>query len=400
MEAVFKRVVDIFASFHLAVITLALMTYLTWRGTLHQVDAGLFQSSLKFFECWGLIDYLGPFGIPLPGGKLLMLVLGVNLLVGGVVRMRRGVSTVGILITHLGILLMLIAGAVKLYASTEGNLRLWPGEQGHSFSSFHFWEVEVRQELEGKKQRVVRIDHDAIVDLEGDEVRVFDHAAWPFRIELSRFMRNAEFVRSSAPGSVEGVLLKEMTPRVEEEFNFAGLRVRALAKGASAGDGGKLLAESPLFGGMPHAFVFEVGSKKVGVKLQRRLERMPFSVRLDAFHHELYPNTNRARVFASDVTVLPDAVAGGKAPLKELAKIEMNQPLRRDGYILFQGSYGPKNARKGEKKFSVFQIVRNPSDQWPLWSCIIIAIGLLVHFGTKLWRWMKAERKRALAVRS
>lgn len=384
MSRAWQIFLRVFGSFELAVATLFLMTLLTWVGTLNQVDQGLFVSQTRYFESWGVVHRWWAFGIPLPGGKTLMLLLFVNLLVGGVLRMRKGTSTIGILVTHLGILLLLIAGAVKLYASTEGNLRLWPGEQGDTFSSFHFYEVEVRQDLGDGKQRQFLIDHDRVVDLVDGRSRTFTNESWPFKLTLSDFVFNADFERGASPAAIDGLRVRSLDRQLEEELNIAALRLRATGT-----DGKTILSEAFLWGLMPHAHVFEVGGTKYGVTLQRRKERMPFAVRLEEFRHEVYPNTVRPRVFSSEVTVLD---AEGKRP----ATIEMNQPLRRDGYILFQASYGPKGAGPNERKFSVFQVVRNPSDHWPLISCIIIALGLLLHFGVKLSRWMRAERKRAL----
>ena len=79
------------------------------------------------------------------------------------------------------------------------------------------------------------------------------------------------------------------------------------------------------------------------------------------------------RVFKSDVLVR----AEGSQP--ESMLIEMNAPLRRDGVIAFQSSWGPQNAGPGDRLFSVFTVVENPSDQWPLWSCIVIGIGREIH---------------------
>jgi hypothetical protein len=42
-------------------------------------------------------------------------------------------------------------------------------------------------------------------------------------------------------------------------------------------------------------------------------------------------------------------------------------------------------------KRSGFQIVENPSDHWPLISCIIVAEGLLLHFLMMLARFIKVE---------
>lgn len=385
MKAAWQIFLRIFGGFELAVATLFLMTLLTLLGTLNQVDEGLFVSQSRYFESYFVVHRVWAIGIPLPGGITLMALLFVNLVVGGVLRMRKGVSTIGILVTHLGILLLLIAGLVKLTASTEGNLRLWPGEQGATFSSFHFWEVDVREDLGGGKHRQFLIPHSQLIDLRDGRTRRFESENWPFTLVLSDFLFNAEFERSGPSDlAIDGLRTKRLPRQTEEELNLAALRMRALDK-----TGETVLSQAFLFGLMPHEHVFQVHGRTFGVILQRRKETMPFTVRLDEFHHEVYPNTMRPKVFSSDVTVMDGE---GQRP----ATIEMNQPLRRDGYILFQSSWGPQGAPLGARKFSVFQVVRNPSDHWPLVACIVIALGLLLHFGVKLSRWMRAERKRAL----
>jgi hypothetical protein len=59
--------------------------------------------------------------------------------------------------------------------------------------------------------------------------------------------------------------------------------------------------------------------------------------------------------------------------------------------VLFQSSWGPPNARPGERLFSVFSVVRNPSDHWPLYSCIVIGVGLLIAFTQKLMKYVRAQ---------
>ena len=84
----------------------------------------------------------------------------------------------------------------------------------------------------------------------------------------------------------------------------------------------------------------------------------------------------------SDITVFADDTEQGH-------RIEMNEPLRRDGVIMFQASYGPPDAGPGDRMYSVFQVVENPSDQWPLISCIVIGIGLMWHFGAMQLRYIR-----------
>ena len=91
-----------------------------------------------------------------------------------------------------------------------------------------------------------------------------------------------------------------------------------------------------------------------------------------------------AKFFKSHVT----KVEGGTS---SKVLIQMNEPLRHNGLVVFQSSWGPPNAPPGAKLFSGFSVVRNPSDQWPLYACIVISIGLLWAFGEKLLSYVKSQ---------
>ena len=106
---------------------------------------------------------------------------------------------------------------------------------------------------------------------------------------------------------------------------------------------------------------------------------------------ETHPGTNMAKVFISGVTKLE-----GKS--QEQIKIEMNEPLRYKGYTFFQASWGPQEARSGVRLFSVFAVVRNPADKWPLYACIVITGGLLIHFSQKLLLYLRREHRRRPAL--
>ena len=73
----------------------------------------------------------------------------------------------------------------------------------------------------------------------------------------------------------------------------------------------------------------------------------------------------------------------------------MNEPLRDGGLVLYQASWGPSNARPGERLFSTLAVVRNPADHWPLAACLVIAAGLLFHFGRMLVGYVRVEMRSA-----
>ena len=136
------QVVNLLASMKLSVVLLALLALLTWLGTLAQIEHGLWSAQKQYFESWGLIAELPlsfwgeplfttddgkpwPLRVPLPGAYPVMALLFVNLMVGGFVRLKWRAKNAGILITHVGIALLLLAGFVKLEYSVSGRLPIW-----------------------------------------------------------------------------------------------------------------------------------------------------------------------------------------------------------------------------------------------------------------------------------
>ncbi len=55
----------------------------------------------------------------------------------------------------------------------------------------------------------------------------------------------------------------------------------------------------------------------------------------------------------------------------------------------------PPDARPGDRLYSMFQVVKNPADHWPLYSLIVSSIGLGIHFLTKLFRFLNRSSRPA-----
>jgi len=132
----------------------------------------------------------------------------------------------------------------------------------------------------------------------------------------------------------------------------------------------------------------KVAGQEWGLELRREQYLMPFVVALDDFRKEEHPRLNMPKSFSSEVTVIED---GQKRPVR----ISMNEPLRQDGLVLYQASWGPSNARPGDPLFSTLAVVRNPADHYPLYACIVIAIGLVLHFSRKLIRHIRSQAPSA-----
>jgi hypothetical protein len=125
-----------------------------------------------------------------------------------------------------------------------------------------------------------------------------------------------------------------------------------------------------------------IGDQKFAVSLTHRSYPLPFAIRLDQTEQEKHPGTERARRFTSKVTKL-------KNGHEEKRVITMNEPVRSEGYAVFQQTFDDGSSSRSGVKRSGFQIVENPSDHWPLIACVIVGFGLLIHFAMALARAMK-----------
>jgi hypothetical protein len=398
MKNIINAVLNFFSSYLLASVVLTLLTILTLFGTLEQVNLGLFDVQKRYFESIVLVHWVfDVIPVPMLGGYLLMSLLGINLLCGAIIRARKDWRRPGMLIAHSGILFLLVSGLVTYHASNSGHMTLFEGDVSGEFQSYYDWEIVVT-ELGGESGKQYIIGNEALQTLSQDTPGVFFAEGLPFEIMVEGFERNV-IPRLARPGvaeGVDGIVLEPAAPEKEAERNVAGCYVVLVETGGASaheamanGAGGLATHQGVLYGMSRVPWVARVGERDYAIDLRHRRFPVPFTIRLDKFIRDLHPRTGMAANFESVVTKTQDG-------LERQIEIKMNQPLRQDGYTFFQASWGPENARPGEPLFSTFSVVDNPADQWPLYSCIIIAVGLLWHFVQKLLGYLRMEnRKRA-----
>jgi hypothetical protein len=387
VRSIGARLLAFFSSLSLAGVLLCLLALLTFLGTLEQAEHGLYEVQRKYFESLFLLHDTGPVSLPLPGGALVMGLLFVNILVGGVVRLRRGLSTAGVLTAHLGMLLMLVAGFVKYMTGVEGHVTLYEGDERNWFQSYTETElaiVELRPNGAPTQEWTVA-DDELRGAGPGAEVAL---SGLPFGLEVTHWFDNATVMPKGPMFDVEvpvvaGLFLQGRPKAAQAERNAPG--GYAVVTGP---DGIRRTGLLWAFDSAP--WTVQVGERTFALDVRRERYPMPFDVRLDDFKKEDHPGTTMPAWFSSDVTVT-DRMSGDDVSRPVL--ISMNEPLREEGLVLYQASWGPSNARPGDPLFSTLAVVRNPADQWPFYSCLVIAAGLLFHFGRKL----KLHVRRELA---
>lgn len=385
-----KAVLDFLASYLFACILLIILFALTLFGTLEQVDHGLYEVQKRYFESIFFLVRVGDrLALPMPGAALVMGLLAVNLLLGGLLRIRKGWSTAGVIVVHVGIAMLLAAGLVKQVFSQEGNLRLFEGERSDEYVSYYLWEVAIFRADERRDVREHIIPHGAFTDLEGDRWAEFTSAELPFVVKLSHFTKNCRPLPKGPMWDtphpvVDGWALRDQALEAEAEFNVAGVYVTVSEPGGEEQRG-------ILWGAERYPWVYESKDGRWAFTLRHTRYKMPFEIVLDDFTRELHPRTGIAKSFMSDVTKVEDGE-------ERRIRIEMNEPLRHEGLVLFQASWGPGDAGPDDPLFSVFAVVRNPSDYWPVWSCIVIGVGLAFVFIRKLVLFLGSQKRLRAAA--
>lgn len=376
------------SSLELAVVLVVYLGILTWLGTLAQVELGLYRTQQIYFEGW-FVPILGGV-LRIPGAYPVMALMCVNLLFGGIARLNWNWRNAGVLVTHIGIALLFAQGFVKMHYSTSGHLTLYEKQQGSSFVSFHDWEIALYQQ-DGETVRERISPASAFKAASGVVPAVIGSPELPFVIEVRHFHENTTplpkgpMVQTTMP-VVNGVFLQVDAQAPERERNIAGCY--AAIRGSADNS---MLAEGVLWGlsrdQRRYPFTFEVNGQRWGLDLRRVTQDLPFTVKLDRFVRVTYPGTELPKEFSSYVTVTD---AGGDS---ESSHIYMNAPLRKDGYVMYQASWGPE--RGGPPYFSQFEVARNPSDRWSILSCAVIGIGMTIHFLRKLLNYIRSENLKA-----
>ncbi len=419
-----KKAFVFLGSFELAFVLLILLGLLTFVGTLDQQHMSLYDVQAKYFESIILVyEVGGVVPVPLLGGYLLLTIFFVNIIVGGLIRIRKGKSTVGILIAHVGIVALLFGSFIEFQHKTEGQLTLWApetyrdvngngqwdpgerftdsnrngrfddGESGSHYKAVHAWEVAVTELKPTGAAREYLIPEEHFKHLgPGDSTR-YQHADLPFDVVLSGYAVNSQprpVKASEARDGIglDGFVLAAMDPvGAGNRRNLPGIVATLQPKKGQKAQAGILWGGSIANDGQRIPWPVKIGDRRFQVDLRNKIWDLPFTIRMNRFVHKRYPGMSMAKEFSSYVTKVQGTHATD-------IHITMNEPLRHEGYTLYQSGWGPESAPPGGRLYSTFSVVANPTDQVPLWSCVVIALGLLIHFVRKLVLHLKAEARR------
>jgi hypothetical protein len=333
-------------------------------GTVAQKDLGLYAAQHLYFSSW--ILWWGPF--PLPGAYLTLGVITLCLAAKFVLYSPWRVHQAGIILTHLGVLVLLIGGLITAFSQKEGYMLLGEGQSSALVSDYHERVLSIAQG--GKTVAGV-----PFATLKAGETV---SAPLPFTIMPRTICRNCQPAPVKNPDGRHGlareISLRSAPPDQSDEANLSGLSF-AIA-GAGEQDGEYLVMEE-----IPHHPQIRIGEEIYTISLSRAQTALPFAIELKNFERVLHPGTDMASGFSSDVIVRDGAVEWPYL-------IRMNEPLRYKGYTFYQASF----SLRPDGEYSVLSVVRNKGRIFPYLGGALIFAGLLLHIFIRL-----TEMKRKAA---
>lgn len=380
-----QRIFRIAAGYEIAVACLSLLFLLTFFGTIEQRWFGLWTTIHKYFDYNSV--WVQPMNadqklifFPLPGAYWVIVVLSVNMFLGGIIRARKGWKKAGTLVSHFAILFLLVGSAVSSVYKEEGQMRILQGEKSDYAQKLFKYDIEVFSYDEtGNREEpaIVRSEH--IKPLGATDALDVSFEKFDFTLQIDKYLPYSELALDSPTSPppngeevVDGFFLTEVEKNVQtEERNTPGCYVTVKGKD------GEPIQRLVLWGGNPYPVSFRHEGKRYGVTYLMEVWPMPFMVELHKTFGENHPGTEIPRWFQSNITKID-------GPQREEYEIVMNEPARHDGFTLYQSGF--TKAAEGEVPSSTFAIVNNPSDKWPEYALWASAIGLLFHFLVMLVR--------------
>lgn len=377
-----------FGSYWLAVTLLVNLFLLTWLGTLEQVEKGIHWVQEEYFESYFVWAKAGAIRLVLPGGYLTLGLLTVNLLVGGLVRIRKSRRTIGVITAHIGIALMMVGGLIEHSLSKYGFVELDIEQSKDQFLEYSGWEIAIWDASQTTGVTEYTIPSEDFDDLTGKKRRRFERDELPFDLVLSHYMLNSEPVRAVNIGRpeapvIDSLMLRELPRQVEEEHDITGIYATAVY------DSGASTSDSFLWGKIPTPWTVEAGGRTWAIMMRRKAHDMPFGIRLKKFTKDDHPGTAMAKSFSSDVIRIDRD--GNEVPVH----IRMNEPLREGGLVVYQQSYAPSRLFPGQYS-STLAVSKNPSDRMPWVAVSIIALGLLWTFMDRLIGFLRQQKSRRM----
>ena len=313
---------------------------------------------------------------------------GLVLLVGCVMVFRK---RAGIVLLHAGVALMMIGQLLTSVSAVESRMTIPEGGTTGFSDDIRSYELSVTDHSPADADRVMVVPATLLAASVGQREPI-EHSDLPFKIQVHQWLPNSQLrdpktgesnpatagigVRHVAENAPQATGVGEDAAKVD--YPSAYIELIAKDTGKSLGTyltSLRFLDDQARFIEQP----VEVGGHTYDIALRFQRIYHPFTLTLKKFSFDRYTGTNTAKNYSSLVQF--------KDPARNIDRevlIWMNNPLRYEGTTLYQQSFD-----EATEKTTVLQVVSNPSWMTPYVACMLVAIGMLAHFGTILFRFLR-----------
>lgn len=325
-------------------------------GTWAQREIGLYAAHQTYFSSF--IIWLG--FVPVPGGYTLLLILSANLLLKFLFFSDWSLKKSGIILSHLGGLVLLIGGLMTALTAQEGFMVIPEGQKTPYVYDYH------------KRELLIFKDDALEYAISSDDLKN-GKVSLPLGMSVENFCENCQILKREEHSQdfakdkiihdmAQFMALEPKPLEKEAEANLSGFSFTI--KGLSEDIDGLYIA----FEAMPKPIVFDYQDHNFKIVYGKQQRQLPFEIALKDFEKKNYPGMQMVRGFSSDVVVLDDGARWN-------ARIEMNAPLRYKGYTFYQSSFD----QSVDGETTVLSVVENQGRLFPYIGTFILALGLLLH---------------------
>ena len=379
-----KSPLRVLSSLRLTVVCLGLGMLLVFLGTLAQVHLGIHAVQARYFQ--SLFVFWSPPGanwkIPiLPGGYLLGTVLLMNLIAAHAVRFQLTRKKIGIILLHLGVILLLIGQLLTGLFARETQMRIDEGQTlGYSEAPREV-ELAVIDVTDPNFDQVVAIPERVLA--RGGTIQ---NPTLPFTLNIRQFMGNTHLaMRSQEPQGPPSLATAGFGPNIviaeapravkddERDLSAAYVELHD-AKGSL----GTWLVSNAI----PETQSLTVKGHRYELAMRQRRFYKQFALTLLHFAHDRYAGTDIPKNFSSRIRLVDLDRNENREVL-----ISMNDPLRYRGFTFYQAGFDNND------KTTILQVVRNPAMLLPYIACGLVALGLVVQFSMHLFSFVRKRSR-------